>query len=297
VSGVDILTRATLHLVVSFSWLCGVLGTQAHSVTLIPVEDSTISEKSLGTSLGSEPTLASGRAGPSDGARTNRVLLRFNLAASVPTNAAVTSAALTLTLVQSPSLASNLWFDLRKVLQDWREPAVTWTNRLAPPAPWSAPGGAAPVDFASSITQSNLVQGLGSYTFASSPAMVADVQDWVTNPERNFGWMLICELEDLLRSVRKFGSRESASPPSLALEYTVPTNALTLKLLPPADGVFSFEFQAEADRAHLVETRDQVNSGTWNTLTNIPAAPTPTNVVVSDPLSPGSSRFYRVQQQ
>src|SRR5882672_5558342 len=81
----------------------------ADSVTLIPTEDATISEKSLDLSLGGQTTLDSGTTGPNEGLKKNRALLKFNVAASIPTNATVTSAALTMTVVQAPT-TTDLWF-------------------------------------------------------------------------------------------------------------------------------------------------------------------------------------------
>jgi hypothetical protein len=225
-------------------------------------------------------------------------LLKFDVASSIPSNAIVTFVALTLTLFKAPR-PDVLWFSLHKVLQDWSEDSVTWTNRLSPPAPWSVPGCAAPLDYSSSVIQSNLInpnivprtltllprldgrfQFLFSaessshytaeycrdliaadwmvltniapllapaevivsdaeltdsnrfyrvrtpptYTFTSSPAMVADVQDWVSNSVNNFGWILICNQEDLERSKRRFYSNQAITTnrPSLVVEFTLP---------------------------------------------------------------------------
>src|SRR5437667_401025 len=88
----------------------------ADGVTLIPTEDATISEKSLDLSLGSATTLDSGTTGPNEGLKMNRALLKFDLTGIIPSNALVTSAALTLTVLQAPT-TTNLWFSLHKVLR------------------------------------------------------------------------------------------------------------------------------------------------------------------------------------
>jgi len=268
----------------------------ADSVTLIPTEDATISEKSLDLSLGGQTTLDSGTTGPNEGLKKNRALLKFNVAASIPTNATVTSAALTMTVVQAPT-TTDLWFNLHKVLQDWSESVVTWTNRLSPTAPWSAPGGAEALDYSSSVTQSNLITGTGTFTFASNPDLVADVQDWVSNPVSNSGWILICEQEDLERSVRKFASRETSNAtnrPSLEVQFNLP-RFLTLTVIPMTNGNFQFYFNAESNRNYSVLYGGDCDTTNWMVLTNITPLLTPANVLVSEPLLTNSNRFYRVR--
>jgi len=273
----------------------------ADTVSLIPSEDCTISEKSLDTPLGSDVTIDSGTTGPNEGLKKNRGLLKFDLASSIPSNAVVTSANLTLTLVTSPT-STNLWFTLHKVLQGWTESAATWTNRLSPPAPWSAPGAAPPTDYSSSVTQSNLILGNvvpATFTFASGPAMLSDVQDWVNHPENNFGWILVCELEDILeRRVRKFASKErliTNQRPSLEIQFELPPAPLTLTTLPPTNGQFQFQFNAESNKSYTVLYNTDIGTTNWVVLTSVPPSANPTNILISDPLQGDSSRFYRVQ--
>ena len=154
------------------------------------------------------------------------------------------------------------------------------------------------MDYSSSISQSNFITGLGSFTFASTPAMVTDVQDWVTNPPSNSGWILICELEDLERSVRKFGSSERTTitnRPSLEVQFILPAPPLTLILLPLTNGQFQFEFNAESNYNYTVEYSGDVGTSNWMVLTNISPLSMPTNVVISEP-SLGLARFYRVRR-
>jgi len=272
---------------------------RADTVTLKAFEDTTISEKSLEFSLGSDTTLDSGTTGPSDGFKKNRALLKFDLS-GIPTNAVITSAALTLTLVTTPN-TTNLWFSLHKVLLDWTESAATWTNRLSPSAPWNAPGGLSSLDYASSVTQSNLIVAAvlpATSTFASNASMVNDVQDWTSNPANNFGWILLCEVEDLERSVRKFASSERTTTnqsPSLLVEFSVPASPLTLTVLPATNGQFQFQFNVESNKSYTVLYASELGSSNWAILTNILPSSTTAPILISDPLSIQSNRFYRVQ--
>jgi len=297
---VKALLRVAFWILLSVAWLCHAMNASADSVTLIPVGDATISEGQPSTPLGTSTILVSGTTGINEGATRNRALLRFDLSASIPSNAIVTSAALTMTVVGTPPLVTNLWFSLHKVAQDWSESAVTWTDRLSPPAPWSTPGGAPPQDYSSSVTQSNLITGLGTFTFVSSPDMIADVQDWVGNPAKSFGWILICELEQLEKSVRKFASSGYAlntiptNRPALEVQFSLPAIPPALTLLPQTEGQFQFQFNAESNRNYAAEYSIDLTTTNWIVLTNIAPLPAPASVIVSDTLFTDSNRFYRV---
>ena len=295
--------RLLFHCVATLAWFGAAGPAAADLISLNPVEDATISEKSLDIPLGTNGaqaalTLDAGTTGANEGGKINRSLLRFDVASSVPSNAIVTSATLTMTISSTPPLATNLWFSLHRVLVDWNESAVTWTNRLSPPAAWGAPGGAPAIDYSSAVTQSNLITGVGVFTFASNPGMVADVQDWVSQPASNAGWMLICELESLFKSVRKFTSRENIatnSRPTLVVQFNREISPPTLNLLPATNGQFQFWFNAESNRGYTVIYGDDIGATNWNVLTNIPPRPVEANVLVADALLTESNRFYRVR--
>jgi hypothetical protein len=280
---------------------CGLVpaDARADTVTLNAIADTTISEKSLESSLGSDITLDSGTTGPNEGLKKNRALLKFDLS-EIPTNAVITSVALTLTLVTTPT-TTNLWFSLHKVLLDWTESAATWTNRLSPPAPWNAPGGLSSLDYSSSVSQSNLISGASvpaTFTFVPNSGLINDVQDWTSNPANNFGWILLCELEDLEKSVRKFASSERTATnqrPSLLVEFSVPAAPLTLTVLPLTNGQFQFQFHAASNKSYTVLYGNELGSSNWAVLTNLPPLSTPATILISDPLSIESNRFYRVQ--
>jgi hypothetical protein len=62
---------------------------------------------------------------------------------------------------------------------------------------------------------------MGTYTWASTPQLVADVQAMVSNPASNFGWCVQGN-EATLQSVKRFDSREAAAAtrPQLTVVYT-----------------------------------------------------------------------------
>jgi hypothetical protein len=120
----------------------------------------------------------------------------------------------------------------------------------------------------------------------------------VSDPANNFGWILICELEGLEKSVRKFASREftfntvPTNRPTLDVQFMLP---LTLTLLPRTNGQFQFLFNAESNRHYTAEYCSDLLTMNWMVLTNITPLSAPGNVLVSDALLTEGSRFYRVR--
>lgn len=268
----------------------------APTATLTAVEDTTITEKSPDTPQGGDAQLQIGTTGPAAGYKSSRSLLRFELTA-IPTNATVTRATLTVNLEQVAPGVTNLWVNLHRVVRPWSEAFATWSNRLAA-TPWSVPGAAAPADFVLLATQSNrITTTLGLYTFASGPRMVADVQDWVRIPATNHGWIMISQLQSVGQTECKFTAHEAtsaASRPRLMVDYVLPANPPTLIGLSPSNGMFRFQFTAEASRAYTVETSAIMPATNWSVMTNLGPFPNPSNVVVSDSIQPGA-RLYRVR--
>src|SRR5688572_7264443 len=176
-------------------------------------------------------------AGQNLNAIARRGLLRFNVAAAVPAGSTILSADLTLDLSQAQ--VAPVQVSLHRVSADWGEgtsqglsgegggaPATpndaTWTNRFHPGSPWTNQGG----DFAAvgSATQT-VGNTFGPYTWASTAAMVADVQGWLDNPATNFGWLVKGD-ETVASTAKRFGTRENPSPGSRP--------RLVLTIRPPA---------------------------------------------------------------
>ena len=91
---------------------------------------------------------------------------------------------------------------------------ATWRHRFYDTIFWTTEGG----DFATTISASQSVSGIGTYTW-SSAQMLTDVQSWLNDPSINFGWLLRGD-ESTSSTAKRFDTRESASPPVLTIEYT-----------------------------------------------------------------------------
>jgi hypothetical protein len=278
------------------------------SVTLTSSADTDLFEPAPDNNTGGNLTFI---AGANSGLKRSRGLLRFNLAGQIPSNASIQSVTLTLTVTMVPFSPNDSTFDLHRLLVDWGEGTgsstsgdagraavageATWNNRFHPSTSWSVVGAAAPGDFSSTISASKFIQGVGSYTFSSTPEMVADVRQWLVNPSTNFGWILVSESEATARTHRTFASSESSSnnKPTLVVQYVIPVTP-TIKLIQKVNGTIQFTFAALAGQPYTAEYRDSLTTGTWLTLTNISPQPSATDVIVADPAPPNTQRFYRV---
>jgi len=212
----------------------------AATVSLHPAADTSIYSAFPTFNFGGGTTITAGGR-PQGG--ESRALMLFDIHDNLPAGAIIQSVSLRMAVLGTPSSgAVNSVFDLNELTASWAEGsgsdrggspagpnAATWNNRFgASGSPWATPGG----DFSSSISAFISVIGDGSYTFASTPGMVADVQGWLNNPGSDFGWMLRSESELISRTIRRFGSHEDpANSPVLIIQYAVPEPSACLLLL------------------------------------------------------------------
>lgn len=162
-----------------------------------------------------------------------RALFRFDLAA-IPPGAVVLEAtveAFMIRLREPQSLA------LHRIGAAWGEgpsnggdagvgaPAgpgdCTWTHRVWPDLRWASRGG----DYLLSASATTPVSGWPApVLWASTPALVDDVQGWVDTPDGNHGWMMI-GTESGTQNATRLASRHSGTPgarPRLRLRWLVP---------------------------------------------------------------------------
>ncbi len=204
----------------------------ADSITLEPTRDNTLYEDVGGAlSNGAGEFLFAGRTATSS---LRRAVLAFDVAAALPAGAIVTDVELTLEMSMTAGDDSRL-FELYRLLSDWGEGTsvsdmmgggqgadattgdATWVHTFFDTDFWQTPGG----DFQAAASAAKTVGTVGSYTFNSTPELVADVQGWVDDPASEFGWVLLGEEgEDL--TAKRFDSRERTDPsatPKLTVEY------------------------------------------------------------------------------
>jgi len=204
------------------------------TVTLTASLDNTLYQDAAGSvsnGFGTKLIVSKNAAG-----QICRGTLRFQLAPVIPSNATITSATLTLYNAETGTSPADVTVSLATA--DWGEgtsaasgtettgvPATTgdatWIHRFYPATTWNIAGG----DFVATSSALSNVTGQGNYSWNSN-SLLADVQNWTSNPATNFGWILRGKENGSPGSaVKRFESRQSADParrPRLEITYTAP---------------------------------------------------------------------------
>jgi glucose/arabinose dehydrogenase len=180
------------------------------AVILQAAKDNTIFSEVTGNSNGAGTDFFAGTIANS--ASHRRALLGFTFG-SVPADAIVASATLTLNLDKAPPAAFPYNFTLHRMLADWGEgssvapgqggqgaPAssadATWLKPFFGGAgSWITPGG----EFANAPSASTIANNVGTYAW-SSPQMAYDINAWRLSPANNFGWLLKVENEGRVKN-------------------------------------------------------------------------------------------------
>jgi hypothetical protein len=194
-------------------------------------KDATLLEganQELGNSEGG--TIFVGRTGQPQNSK-RRGLIAFDLS-GIPPRSRIVSVTLTMTVQLSANGDQPSNVNLYRVLKSWKEGTSvaeggrgveattgdpTWIHNVYPTQRWARPGG----DYLKLSSAQAEVRGTGSYTWNSTPRLVADVQSWINSPKRNFGWILIGE-ESKAPTAKVFRSRESteeATRPQLTVTF------------------------------------------------------------------------------
>jgi hypothetical protein len=279
-----------------------------------PVADATLIESAPSNSLGAAGWFS---AGATQAGNTNRGLMRFDVAGSIPPGSKITLVDLAISITKVPvePPPENL-YSVRRVFRNWGEginpgpasfpglglPAnpgdATWTHRFfGTTNTWAVPGGLEGVDFASFPSSTALMDEVHRYHFEQTIELINDVQFWLDHPESNFGWLLKSEEESTYLTARRFGSRELNDPdesPVLTIEYLLPPRITSVSV---ATNRVMLSFPVNPGVTYSVEFQTALSPGTnWQTLTNLPFIFFPTNATVFDSLT-STQRYYRMRVQ
>src|SRR5438876_4822820 len=132
-----------------------------------------------------------------------RGAVKFDLS-GVPAGSTITSVTLTLHMSKTRSAAQSI--GLHRALANWGEGTsngalgghggegagvqatsgdLTWFYNIFSTQQWTTPGG----DFTAAASATTSVNNVGTYTW-SGAGLIADVQQWLSNPTTNFGWII-----------------------------------------------------------------------------------------------------------
>jgi hypothetical protein len=204
----------------------------ADNISLEPSADAALYEGDGSLANGSGSYLFVGRTENRNGAVERRSVLAFDIAGSVPSGATITEVSLDVQMSKTISGAQTI--ELRRVSESWNEgPSdasgeegggtdsqtgdTTWVHRNFPNSEWATEGGS----FSQTASASQQIGSTGSYTFTSTPQMVADVQAWLDDDATNFGWAMVMPSPGV-GSAKRFNSRENSSVssrPTLNVTY------------------------------------------------------------------------------
>ncbi len=305
-------SRAVLSsLAVLSAWFLAASSARAEFIALAPSADTTLSAQFSDYNSGANQSLA---AGNTAGASPTRALVQFNVAAAVPAGARITSGTLLLTVTRIPVLPEPVTFELHRLLVDWNEGSqgagastgfgglaaageATWNSRKHGVQLWSAPGGAAGVDYAAASSGSADIETSEPAFFTSNPGMVGDLQRWLDTPAANFGWLVKAQFEFTDSTARRFGSKESgATAPILLVEYEFDA-PLRIDSTTIANGEICFGFTAHAGKTYKLLRRAQVDSGDWSVAATLEPGDADRPATLCDALLSTGSQFYRLSEE
>ena len=195
--------------------------TSAQTEILIqPVKDNTLYESNTGAlSNGKGAYFFVGKTGRGS---IRRGLLAFDIAGNIESGATIDSVKLTLSMSRTATTISRI-ITLHKLLSDWGEGNsnaigeegtgavsmggdATWIHTYYDTLFWANNGG----DFSNVLSAASSVGAINSYTWSSTPELVADVQSWLDSPSTNYGWIIIGN-ENENTTAKRFDSKENTA--------------------------------------------------------------------------------------
>jgi hypothetical protein len=212
------------------------------TIVLEPSQDNTLYETAIDdgdqnfeVSNGAGSYLFAGRTGIDAGTTLRRALLQFDLSANLPADIEIVFAQLSVYQSKAAPDSPPVSMGLHRVLQAWGEGAsnafgaegqgiwaepgdATWHHRFFPDVLWDAAGGSYESTASAKTTVDELQQ---HYTWSCNDGLLADLNDWLNNPEMNFGWLIVGG-EAAAKNAHRFDSRENSTVenrPKLTLVY------------------------------------------------------------------------------
>lgn len=262
---------------------------QAELIEVPAVADTALFELTPDFNFGAQRDLPAGTLGPSAGLSRARILLRFDVAGTLPADAVVQSAFVRLTVTQVPLNGVSSTFGLHRLRVAWFEGRqqgaapggaaavvgeTTWNSRSDPAGTWGEPGSAAGLDYDETPVATERVDARGVYEFEVGAGGLAGIQEWLADPAANHGWLLRSQDEAAAKTARRFGAREMAGfEPKLVIRYGRGPTAPRIDRFTIQDGEMILEFAGEPGVVHAWEGSPEPAGGPWETLRLLPPVP------------------------
>ena len=147
--------------------------------------DTMLEQDHPSTSHGSDKKLSVSGDTPGGSGKDIVALLRWELAAAIPSNAIVRGVKITLTVSDKADQSYSL-FELRRA---WDEGSATWKLASSSVA-WGSNGAAGTTDRAAASLGVLRAPSTGTFSIALNSAGIAAVQRWVNDPSTNHGIVL-----------------------------------------------------------------------------------------------------------
>jgi hypothetical protein len=312
------------RLLLPILWLISVGSSPAAQIVLLPSADTSLWQRGTNHNLGGSDLLPVGTTGSDGGGKRGRPLLKFDVAAALPSNAVIESASFYFRVVIAPmegGVTSTM--EAFPVLFDWGEGNKTYTDPQRPmnstqPATageatwlhrfhgdesqrWQEPGGALfDQDFSEDPSFSAFLQADAGrdYNRPLTASGLDVLRQWLTNPASNFGWVLISQREGTLFTGRQIASREFATPefrPRLTINYSLPEPvAPQIQSITRAGVQVTVRFSAQANVVYRPQHRPLVHTGGWTDLPNLGPLATDGTLEFTDDLTGVNERYYQV---
>jgi len=205
-----------------------VTDTDTNSVVIQPASaDSMMVASAANTNYGSNVGIWVGEA--NDAAQNARGLIKFDLS-SIPSNATITSAVLSLYLASEKSSNTRTMYAYR-MLKDWHEAAVTWNKRKAS-INWITAGGFDAADCEQTAIGSVSLGAAEAVGWKTITLTAGAVEGWINGTLNNYGLLLKMDTEsnDQYRFHSSNYTADATLQPKLTLKYTTPSLSNTGKV-------------------------------------------------------------------
>ena len=174
------------------------------TTSLSPTADAYVDEANPNNNYGSASTLD---IGEDSNGNDDYIYIRFDLS-GIPSDAVIVSAELK--LYAKEGIADGKTVKIYRVLGDWSETGITWSNKP---------------DNAANETDSAAIPSTNNWMVLD---VTGDVEGFVNGSFSNYGWVIKCV--DCSAVVKNFASREysdASKRPKLVVEYVEPNTVTT----------------------------------------------------------------------